>query len=200
MKAKAFQEDWLKNKWRDYRDLFLLAGIIISADQYTKWLVRTNLGFLESWTPWPWLSPYARILHIHNTGAAFGMFQNLGTFFMILSIIVSIVILYYFPQVPSADWPLRLAMIMQFGGAVGNLIDRLYQGWVTDFISVGSFAIFNIADASISMGVVVLIIGMLVKDRNEAKARMEQKTEQAPPPGPVDSDNELEGATDTPHE
>lgn len=190
----------MKINWRDYRDLLGLAGLIVAADQFTKWLVRTNLGFMESWTPWAWLSPYARILHIHNTGAAFGMFQNLNTFFMILSIVVSLVILYYFPQVPRADWPLRLAMIMQFGGAVGNLIDRLYQGWVTDFISVGNFAIFNIADASISMGVVVLVIGMVVKDRLENQARLTQETQQISSPEPVASNNEMERTTDTSHE
>lgn len=189
MKAVAFREDCLKIKWREYRDLFLLAGLIIAADQYTKWLVRTNLDFMESWSPWPWLSPYARILHIHNTGAAFGMFQNLGTFFMILSVVVSILILYYFPQVPRVDWPLRLAMIMQFGGAVGNLIDRVYQGWVTDFISVGSFAIFNIADASISMGVVVLVIGMLVKDQMEIHAKKAQASEPVPSPEPAEPES-----------
>jgi signal peptidase II len=199
-KALAFREDRLKIKWRDYRDLLLLGGLIISADQYTKWLVRTNLDFMESWTPWPWLIPFARILHIHNTGAAFGMFQNLNLFFMILSIVVSILILYYYPQVPHADWPLRLAMIMQFGGAIGNLIDRIHQGYVTDFISVGSFAIFNIADASISMGVVVLIIGMLVKERIEKRAQLAQAARQNLPPAPVEPGSELGKAADTSHE
>ena len=190
----------MKKNWRDYRDLFLLAGLIIAADQYTKWLVRTNLDFMEAWSPWPWLSQYARILHIHNTGAAFGMFQNLGTFFMILSIVVSLVILYYFPQVPRADWPLRLAMIMQFGGAIGNLIDRLYQGWVTDFISVGNFAIFNIADASISMGVAVLVLGMLVKDRQESKARQAQEAQKMSMTEPGEPEGDLESVADVSHE
>lgn len=190
----------MNKPWRDYRDLFLMASLIIAADQFTKWLVRTNLGFMEAWSPWPWLSPYARILHIHNTGAAFGMFQNMGTFFATLSIIVALAILYYFPQVPRSDWPLRLAMIMQFGGAVGNLIDRLYQGWVTDFISVGSFAIFNIADASISMGVVVLVLGMLVKERQESKARQAQKAEEILLPEQEDPEGDLESAADASHD
>jgi signal peptidase II len=61
-------------------------------------------------------------------------------------------------------------MGMQLGGALGNLIDRVTNnGQVTDFISVGNFAVFNIADASISVGVAVLLIGMWWKDRSEAK-------------------------------
>ena len=107
----------------------------------------------------------ARIVHWKNTGAAFGIFQGFGNVFTILAIIVSIAILYYFPQVPRRDWTLRLAMGLQLGGAIGNLIDRLLFGSVTDFISLGNFAVFNVADASISIGVAILVLGMLVKER-----------------------------------
>ena len=56
---------------------------------------------------------------------------------------------------------------MQFSGALGNLIDRLRQGHVTDFISVGNFAVFNIADSCISVGTVILLIGMYLYDKRE---------------------------------
>lgn len=160
----------MKKYIQDYAFLFSLAGAIVALDQFTKYLVRTNLDFREVWVPWEWLEPYARIVHWKNTGAAFGMFQDFGGVFTVLSIIVSIAILYYFPQVPRQDWALRLAMVLQLGGAVGNLIDRLTQGWVTDFVSVGNFAVFNVADASISTGVVVLIVGMWFKERQERAA------------------------------
>jgi signal peptidase II len=98
------------------------------------------------------------------------MFQNFGDVFMILAIAVSIAILFYFPQVPRGEWPLRLAMGLQLGGAVGNLIDRLVQGHVTDFVSVLNFAVFNVADASISTGVAVLLIGVWVREQMQKKA------------------------------
>jgi len=80
------------------------------------------------------------------------------------------VIIYYFPQVSPKDWTLRLALAMQLGGAVGNLVDRiLHDGFVTDFISVGNFPVFNIADASISVGVAILILGMWIKEQQEKK-------------------------------
>ena len=60
------------------------------------------------------------------------------------------IILIFFPQIPRSDWPMRVALSMQLGGAAGNLIDRLSRGEVTDFVSVGNFAVFNVADASIS--------------------------------------------------
>jgi signal peptidase II len=157
----------LKKYFQDYVFLAVVAGVIISMDQYTKYLVRTLLQPGEVWTPGPWLEPYARIVHWYNSGAAFGMFQGMGDVFMVLAVIVALVIIYYFPQVPRSDWPLRVAMGLQMGGAVGNLIDRIRVGSVTDFISIGNFAVFNIADASISTGVLVLVIGLWLKDDQE---------------------------------
>jgi len=93
------------------------------------------------------------------------MFQGFAFIFTILAVLVSIAIIYYFPRVSPQDWPLRIAMGLQLGGAMGNLIDRLqHSGQVTDFISVGNFAVFNVADASITIGVVVLLIGIWTKD------------------------------------
>jgi signal peptidase II len=88
--------------------------------------------------------------------------------FTVLAFIVAGVIIYYFPQVPRDEWLIRLAMGLQMGGALGNLIDRLTQdGTVTDFISVGNFPVFNIADASISVGVAILFFGMWHRERKE---------------------------------
>lgn len=144
---------------------------MIALDQWTKWLVRTNIPFEQAWLPNSllWLMPYARIVHWSNSGAAFGSFQNGNTVFTILAIIVIIAILYYYPRVEADDWALRLAMGLQLGGAAGNLIDRLIAGKVTDFISIGNFAVFNVADSSISVGVAVLVLGVWIKERNDKK-------------------------------
>jgi len=160
----------LKKFTQDYLPLLLVAGIIILLDQWTKSLVRASLPYGETWIPWAWLEPYARIVHWSNTGAAFGMFQNLSGLFTVLPFLVALAILYFLPQIPREDWPLRLALGMQMGGAIGNLIDRLARGSVTDFISVGTFPVFNIADASISVGVAVLVLGMWIKERQEKQA------------------------------
>ncbi len=152
---------------KDYLILFGVAGVIVGLDQWTKWLVRANLPFRGTWLPdWlSWLSPYARIVHWYNSGAAFGMFQNGNLIFTVLAFIVIGAIIYYYPHVESGDWSLRLAMGMQLGGATGNLVDRLGMGKVTDFISVGTFPVFNIADASITVGVGVLLLGVWLKER-----------------------------------
>jgi signal peptidase II len=148
---------------------FVLGGGLVLLDQYTKALVRQNVPLNGSWNPWPWLEPYARILHIQNTGAAFGMFKNAGLFFTIVGVIVSSVIILYALRLPPGHTWMRVALGMQLGGALGNLIDRLLFGTVTDFISVGSFAIFNVADASISVGTALLALLMFIEARAERR-------------------------------
>jgi signal peptidase II len=145
--------------------IYTLAGLVVLIDQYTKYLVRTTLPVGGTWSPWSWLAPYARVLHIENTGAAFGMFQDAGLFFAIVAIVVSLVIITYARKLPHGLWWIRVALGLQLGGALGNLVDRLVRGPVTDFISVGNFAIFNVADASISTGVVLLALLMLLEAR-----------------------------------
>ena len=157
------------SKLKDYLNLFGVAGIVIALDQWTKWLVRTNIEFGTQWLPeWlSWLSPYARFVNWHNSGAAFGMFQNGNLVFTILAFIVIGAIIYYYPQVEMEDWTLKLAMGLQLGGAAGNLIDRLMVGKVTDFISIGVFPVFNAADSSITVGVFVLLLGVWLKERKD---------------------------------
>jgi len=147
--------------------VYLLAGVIVLGDQYTKHLVRTRLEINQTWSPWPALEPFVRVLHIQNTGAAFGLFKDAGLVFTIIAIVVSLVIIVYAQRVPAGHWWMRIALGMQLGGALGNLIDRLTFGTVTDFISVGNFAIFNVADASISLGVAFLAVLMFFESRTE---------------------------------
>ena len=163
--------------------LYFLPGAIVFLDQYTKFLVRSNLDYLEMWSPWPWLEPYARIWHWHNTGASFGMFQGMGTVFAILAAIVSVGLIYYYPRVPKQDWIMRLALGMMLAGAMGNLIDRIYQGHVTDFISVGTFAVFNVADSSITVGVIVLFLAFYIEEKKNKPKLVEGEMIQ-----PVESD------------
>jgi signal peptidase II len=163
------------SKVRDYLVLTGIAGAVVALDQWTKYLVRTKLELGETWSPFEWLAPHARIVHWNNTGAAFGMFPSGSLIFTIIAVIVIVAIVYYWPRVPGAEVALRLALALQLGGAIGNLISRLTVGTVTDFISVGKFPVFNIADTSISVGVAVLVVGMLIQERRERKAAAERE-------------------------
>jgi signal peptidase II len=179
----------LKKYIWDYVILLVIASIIVVLDQWTKYLVRTMIPFGGSWSPWSSLEPYARIVHWQNTGAAFGIFQGFGLVFTVLAFIVAIAILYYFPRVPHSEWLIRLAMIMQLGGAVGNLIDRLTQGTVTDFISLGTFAVFNVADASISVGTAILILAVWISERKQKKLAQIIQEKTLTPSETPDSEN-----------
>lgn len=157
---------------RAYVPLFLTASLIIALDQWTKWLVRENIPFGGQWLPenLTWLMPYARLVHWYNTGVAFGLFQGYGWVSGVLALVVVGLIIYYYPRPEAREWWMRLALGMQAAGALGNLIDRLTLGGkVTDFISVGTFPVFNIADASITLGVGVLLLGVYLKERAEQK-------------------------------
>jgi signal peptidase II len=174
-KVLAFIKDikgFIGKHWKDYLFLLLVAGLLLTLDQWTKALVRANVPVGTDWLPenLSWLMPYARIRHWHNTGAAFGLFQGGSLVFTILAFVVAGFILYYFPRINRKDWWLRLALGMQFCGAIGNLIDRLrFDGRVTDFISVGNFAIFNIADSCISVGTVIMVLGVFLTEWAEKK-------------------------------
>lgn len=171
----------MRNLFEKYWTIFLIAAAIVVLDQWTKGLVRANIPAGASWLPdsLQWLSPYARIVHWYNTGAAFGMFKDASMILTILAFIVIGAILFYYPQVEGDDWSLRLALSMQLGGAIGNLIDRLTIGHVTDFISVGNFPVFNVADASISVGAAVLFLGVWLKERADKKEQANMNTSNA---------------------
>jgi signal peptidase II len=163
-----------------YLNLFGIAGIVVALDQWTKWLVRTNIPFATQWLPksLEWLMPYARLVYWHNTGAAFGMFQNGSLVFTVLAFIVIGAILYYYPQIEAEGWLFRLALSLQLAGAVGNLIDRLtHDGKVTDFISVGTFPVFNVADSAITVGTAILILAVWLNDRKEKQAQAESNAQ-----------------------
>ena len=162
----------MKKFLQTYGMMFTIAGVIVALDQWTKWLVRTNIPLGGTWLPesLQWLSPFARIVNWHNKGAAFGMFQNGSMVFAVLAFIVIGAIIYYYPQVEKHDWTLRIAMSMQLAGALGNLIDRLTQeGRVTDFLSVGTFPVFNVADSSITVGTIILLLGIYIQERAAMK-------------------------------
>jgi signal peptidase II len=160
-----------------------VAGIIVALDQWTKHLVVTNLGLYETFTPIPALKGWFEFHYITNTGAAFGLFQNGNLFFIGVAIVVTIVVLFYYWHLQGGQWLLRLCLGLQLGGAVGNLIDRLRVGNVIDFIHVRYWFVFNIADASLVVGVALMALLLLRQDFEERRAeRLAEGTEEAGEP------------------
>jgi signal peptidase II len=143
---------------------FGLSALIVVLDQATKALVAATMSPNQSI---PIAGFLLRITYIRNPSAAFGLSLGPATFYIIFSVVASLVVSYYIVKLPKRDhWP-RIALAMILAGAVGNLIDRLRFGEVVDFIQVGLserlvWPIFNVADMGVSVGVVLLMLFFLV--------------------------------------
>ncbi len=143
-----------RQSWYTDRVLLLVVSVVLAVDQLTKYIVVENLRLHESWPE----DGFFRFTYGTNSGTAFGLFQN-QTFFLIIFSAVAIGFIYYFYR--SHSMPsllLRLAMGLQLGGALGNLLDRVRAGKVVDFLDVGQWPIFNIADSAIVTGITLLIV------------------------------------------
>jgi len=174
----------VKRFFSTYWGLFITAGSIVALDWWTKQLVRAHIPFGTSWLPagWEWLAHNfnVRLVHWANKGAAFGMFQSGSKIFMILAFVVIGIIIYYYGIVEPKDWLLRLGLSMQLAGAAGNLISRLtLDGEVTDFIAVGTFPVFNVADSSITVGTCILLLGIWLNERHQREQSNQTQTEEA---------------------
>ena len=164
---------WLSRAWL----VLLVAAIVIVLDQWTKGLIRANLAKFEVMRFWDVLGDYFVFEHVDNYGAAFGIFQNQGNFFIVVAAVVAIGILVYARYLPTDAWIVRVLLGLQLGGALGNVIDRINQGYVTDFVKMGIPGVYywpnyNIADAAIVTGVIGLGIYIVVDDmRNTRRAK-----------------------------
>jgi signal peptidase II len=149
--------------------LFVIAIIVIFLDQFSKKLIEQSLILYEVWAPFPALEPYFRIIHVTNTGAAFGLFPNVSLFFGLMALLVSGFIIYYNHTLPAGNFWLRVALGLTLGGALGNLIDRFRLGHVTDFLDFGPWPVFNVADMAVVSGAILL--GWLALQESRAEKR-----------------------------
>jgi signal peptidase II len=154
----------------------LIAALVLIADQLSKHWVVTQLPEGQSWYVTSWLAPVLKLTHVTNTGVAFGLFPNLGILFVIVRLVVVVLIVIYERRLPPDQWLIRAALGLPLGGAIGNLIDRVRLGSVVDFIDLNfwpfeTFAVFNLADASIVVGVIVLLLLMLLEERQGQTTR-----------------------------
>lgn len=147
---------------------FIAALTVLVLDQLTKSWVVSNLALYESIYPIPAISHFFAITHLTNTGAAFGLLKDAGTFFAIASVIIVIVIVVYLRRLPREQRMMRLALGMLVGGALGNLLDRVRLGHVIDFVDFSFFAKFNLADSAISISVVILFFISWLDDRSKS--------------------------------
>jgi len=159
----------MRSPARKSLDVLLVGGGILIADQVTKALVRTHLPPGDSF---PAELP-VRLTHVTNTGAAFGLFTNQSVILTFVAFFAIGLIIYYYRKLSEGAWVLRAALGLQLGGAVGNLIDRIWQGYVTDFIDLRFWPVFNVADSAITVGAVLLAVSLLWPDLIKGRGPVE---------------------------
>ena len=156
----------------------IVAAVVVLADQATKWAINEWVRLYDR-VP---INEFVNITHQQNTGAAFSFLADAGGwqrwFFVALSSVVSVVIAVWLWRIRNTGPMVLVAgLALVLGGAIGNLIDRVRYGYVTDFIQVylgealGYFPSFNVADAAISVGAVLLIIDALFFSGRAEKKR-----------------------------
>ncbi|MBO4288514.1 MAG: signal peptidase II [Lachnospiraceae bacterium] len=146
----------------------LLIAALVSIDQWTKGMA---VEFLKDKAAVPLIPGWLELQYSENRGAAFGLLQDGRIFFLIVTAAVLAAMAWFFVRIPEKKryLPIMILLPIIAGGAIGNMIDRLMNGYVVDFIylSVINFPIFNLADIFVSWSAVLLILFMIFKYKDE---------------------------------
>ena len=144
---------------------FLLAGIIFVLDRVTKYLTLKFLYAKGSVS----LLPFFSLTYVENSGSAFGLFQNANLFLLILSLFVLLLMFIWRKDIfVLGNWA-KCGYYLIFAGALGNIYDRIFLGYVVDFLDFHFWPVFNIADSSISIGAVLIAISILMEGKRRNK-------------------------------
>ena len=139
---------------------YLVAFMVVAADQLAKLLIQTSLAVGQS-VP---VGPVA-ITYLTNTGGLFGLFPDQTLFLIFTAAIGAVAVLAYYWLLPAQTLLVRASLGLVLGGAVGNLIDRLRFGYVVDFIDLKVWPVFNLADSAVTVGIVLLACFVLFRSR-----------------------------------
>lgn len=162
---------------RTPKGVFLfLSLLVLVADQWSKWLVERHLPLHQ---PMEIIPGFLNFTHVQNTGVAFGLFADSGSsrgplILTALGLLALAVVGLYFWRTPSRDRLMLTSLALILGGAVGNLMDRVATGSVTDFIDayIGTYHwhTFNVADSAITVGICLMAIDVLLAGRKSPVA------------------------------
>jgi signal peptidase II len=150
-----------RNSWRDVV-FTAVALVVVLADQFVKTCIRTRLAVGQSLFD----AGFFQVVHVQNTGAAFGIFkEHTSAIIVVVFIEILVLLLVAFllrNRLSSFDgMPLRVGLGLILGGAIGNQIDRLRLGYVTDFLDFKVWPAFNVADASAVVGAIIVAFAIL---------------------------------------
>ncbi|HEY8807184.1 MAG TPA: signal peptidase II [Candidatus Limnocylindria bacterium] len=149
----------------------IVAVAIFVLDRITKIAVDSSLPVGSSIDV---AGQWIRISHVTNSGAAFGLLPGGTTLLSILSVVAVVAIVYYYRRLAAGSKLIAATLGMQLGGAFGNLVDRIGQGYVVDFVDVGipgglRFWSFNVADSSIVVGIIAVTVLLWWQERRQTR-------------------------------
>ncbi len=153
---KSRQKKTYRSAWKDLPALLLCASVLV-LDIFSKILVHKTLAVGKT-IP---LLPFFSLTHIQNTGAAFGILKDTASVLSIVSVIVLGFVLYFYLREDATH--IRYSLAVFAGGILGNLVERVLRGSVTDFIAIPYWPAFNVADTAITLSVVALCYFVFVK-------------------------------------
>ena len=153
-----------------------VSSFIFIFDQITKLIIRSQIMIGHSVPE----SGFFRLTHVRNTGSAFSLIKDQNILLTSIGILVLIVLIFFIKEIKNNQPYVIIAISMQIGGALGNLIDRIFLGSVVDFIDIGVSGVyrwptFNIADSSIITGMALLILSFFLLKTNENKNTIFEK-------------------------
>lgn len=151
----------------------VIIAIVIALDQLTKYLIQANFDLN---TTVSLIDGIFHITYIHNSGAAFSLFENKTGFLIAMQVIViSIVLVYLVKKQKKEHWCLLLSLSLIVAGGMGNLIDRAAKGYVVDFLDFRIWPIFNVADISVCVGCSLLVLYMFFIEPKRGRERETQR-------------------------
>lgn len=134
--------------------MFIFIGtILIFIDQLIKYIVNNNILLGQ---PYPLIEDFLYITFVKNTGIAFGLFKNNNLFMIIIISIILIILLYFYKKEKNKVLTLNIAITILISGAIGNLVDRIFYGFIIDYIDFTFWPAFNLADSLIVIGSILL--------------------------------------------
>ena len=150
---------------RRYGFLIGAAVTLCLLDQLTKYIITVTIGptGADPGREIVVVPGFIFLRYIENTGMAFGLFRELGDLFIPIALAIMTAVVFYYRALRGRVILLRIALALQMGGALGNLLDRVRLGYVVDFIAVPGFSVFNLADSAITVGVTALILILLFR-------------------------------------
>jgi signal peptidase II len=158
-----------RSRARELGPFLGLAAVVVALDQASKALIR---AWLREGEAWPGDFELIRLVHVENSGAAFGILQGAGVFLVVTTVIGIAAILGYLVFAPTMGRWYSAALGLVLGGALGNFADRLARGTVTDFIDPTHYPAFNLADSAIVVGVATLfVLSMFERDHDRERER-----------------------------